>query len=119
MISVHRSQPFDFAQFPFYLHDMTSTQEITATITEIREICERFKSMGLPNYPRGIPFTFWEQYINLRFYLMLSLICVLAGIFLVLTIILMNPWAAFIVVSVSNIARYKVALSSAATFYSM
>lgn len=81
---------------------MGDTQEVIDTIRKIRVICETFVEKGLPNFPRGIPFTFWEQYINLRFYLMLAMICVLGGIFLVLTMVLMNPWVAIIVVSYAN-----------------
>lgn len=66
---------------------------------EIRGICDEFSKKGLPNFPLGVPFTFYEQYINLRFYLMLSIISVLVVTFIVLTVVLMNPWIAFIVVS--------------------
>lgn len=97
---VPRSQPLEYAQIPFYLNNMSTTKEITETVERIRQICDTFKERGLPNYPRGIPFTFWEQYIHLRFYLMLALMCVLCGIFLVLTITLMNPWAGLIVTAV-------------------
>lgn len=71
-------------------------------LQEIRKICDDFSSKGLPNFPSGVPFTFYEQYINLRFYLMLSLICVLVVTFVVLTVVLMNPWIAAIVVRSSS-----------------
>ncbi|CAH1772357.1 unnamed protein product, partial [Owenia fusiformis] len=97
---IPRSQPLTYAQFPFYLNNMADTDEITSTIKQIRTICDTYVAKGLPTYPSGIPFTFWEQYLNLRFYLMLSLICVLGAVFMVITFILMNPWAAFMVVMV-------------------
>ena len=68
---------------------------------DIRSVCDEFVDRGLPNYPSGYPFTYWEQYINLRFYLMLALLCVLSTTFLVLTITLMNPWLAAVLVSAS------------------
>jgi patched 1 len=71
-------------------------------VQEIRDICDMFASQGLPNYPQGVIFTFWEQYVNLRFYLMLALMAVLAAIFVILSILLLNPWAAFIVVSLTR-----------------
>ena len=98
-ITVVRSQPLIFSQLAFYLHDLGDTASVTSTVIEIRDICDKFAAHGLPNYPMGIIFTFWEQYLNLRFYLMLALVCVLAGIFLVLSIVLMSPWTAFMVVS--------------------
>ena len=100
IFSVPKSQAFVYTQMPFYLNNLGDTQEITSTIEEIRDICDTFQERGLPNYPSGIPFTFWEQYINLRFYLMLSLICVLGAIFIVLTLVLVNPWISIIVVSI-------------------
>jgi hypothetical protein len=79
--------------------------DLTVTLTfhsqEVREVCEEFSSRGLPNFPSGYPFTYWEQYINLRFYLLLALLCVLTTTFLVLTITLMNPWLAAVVVSIT------------------
>ena len=68
---------------------------------DIRSVCDEFVDRGLPNYPSGYPFTYWEQYINLRFYLMLALLSVLTTTFLVLTITLMNPWLAAVLVSAS------------------
>ena len=98
-LKIPKSQPLVFAQMPFYLNNLGETETITDTIEQVRGISEKYIEKGLPNFPSGIPFTFWEQYINLRFYLMLSLMCVLGGIFIVITILLMNPWAATVVVS--------------------
>jgi hypothetical protein len=69
------------------------------TFQAIRDICDTYTDRGLPNYPSGVPFTFWEQYINLRFYLALSILCILMVTFVVLTLVLLNPWLASIVVS--------------------
>nr|KAI8754123.1 protein patched-like protein 1-like [Biomphalaria glabrata] len=99
-LEVYKSQLLEFTQLPFYLTNLSSTEEVIEVITEIRKICDDFSSKGLPNFPSGVPFTFYEQYINLRFYLMLSLICVLVVTFVVLTVVLMNPWIAAIVVIV-------------------
>lgn len=99
-LTVVKSQPLVYAQLPFFLHNMADTEVITDTITQVRDICETYTEKGLLNFPSGIPFTFWEQYIHLRFHLMIALICVLAGIFVVLTVILMNPWMAILVVSI-------------------
>ncbi|XP_074642065.1 protein patched homolog 1-like [Tubulanus polymorphus] len=99
-LKIPKAQPFAYAQTTFYLNDMGNTQNIVDTVTEIRSICEDFSERGLPNFPKGIPFTFWEQYINLRTYLMASLCFILGIIFIVLAVMLMNIWAAFIVVIV-------------------
>ncbi|GFR79109.1 protein patched homolog 1 [Elysia marginata] len=98
--AIHKSQHLVFAQMPFYLGNLSSTEEVIDVITEIRDICADFNERGLPNFPLGDPFTFYEQYIHLRHYLMVSLVAVLAVTFVVLTVVLMNPWTAFIVVFV-------------------
>jgi len=66
---------------------------------DIRAICESFASTrNLPNYPHGIIFTFWEQYVSLRFYLGMALVAALAAIFAILAVVLLNIVAAFLVV---------------------
>ena len=68
-------------------------------LQDVRAICESFSNMrGLPNYPHGIIFTFWEQYVSLRFYLTLALVAALAAIFIILALMLLNVVAAFLVV---------------------
>jgi hypothetical protein len=34
-------------------------------VREIRKVCETFEARGLPVFPWGIPFRFYEQYVNL------------------------------------------------------
>ncbi|BFZ16560.1 hypothetical protein BsWGS_19599 [Bradybaena similaris] len=97
---IHKSQHLVFAQIPFYLSNVSTTEEIISMIKEIRKICDDFSEKGLPNFPTGVPFTFYEQYINLRFYLTISIVCVLAVTFVVFTVVLMNPWISFLVVLV-------------------
>lgn len=38
-----------------------------AFVREIRSICSSFESRGLPVFPWGIPFRFYEQYLDLPF----------------------------------------------------
>lgn len=102
-LKIPKSQPLIYTQMPFYLNKMAATNDITATIEEIRKICHKFQERGLPNFPTGIPFIYWEQYIGLRFYLLLAFLCVLLTVFLVLSVILFNPWAASIVVFVISV----------------
>jgi len=64
----------------------------------VRTICKSFVARGLPNYPHGIIFTFWEQYVSLRFYLAMALVAALAAIFVILALTLLNVVAAFLVV---------------------
>jgi len=106
-LKIPKSSPLVYAQIPFYLNNMDSTEEITNTIKEVRSVCENFELKGLPNFPTGLPFTFWEQYIRLRLFLLSSLVVVFAIIFLVVCIILFNPWAASLLVIVLAITNVQ------------
>uniref|UniRef100_A0A1I8B8P9 SSD domain-containing protein n=1 Tax=Meloidogyne hapla TaxID=6305 RepID=A0A1I8B8P9_MELHA len=77
------AEPLIYSQIPFYMNGLTETPAIVQMIKEIRAICDRYTSEGFPVYPTGIPFTFWEQYLQLTFYLFIS--------------ISFNPWAAAMV----------------------
>jgi len=73
---------------------------------EVRTICESFAdARGLPNYPHGVIFTFWEQYVRLRFYLAMAAVAALAAVFITLAIILFNIVAALLVV-LSFVCRF-------------
>ncbi|KAF0297177.1 Protein patched [Amphibalanus amphitrite] len=99
-LKIPKSQPLVYAQLPFYLNGMATTESIVETIEQVRSICRRFEERGLPNFPAGVPFTFWEQYVGLRFFLGLALLCVFVAVFLVISVVLMNAWAAGLVVLV-------------------
>jgi len=96
-LKIPKSQPLVFAQMPFYLNRMNSTEEIVLTINEIRSICSRFQERGLPNFPSGIPFTFWEQYVRLNVYFSVSITVCLALVFLFISAFLLKPMMALLV----------------------
>ena len=60
------AEPLLYSQIPFYQNDLVDTPAIVKMIKEIRGIAEDFTERGLPNFPSGIAFTFWEQYLSLR-----------------------------------------------------
>ncbi|GAB1608434.1 protein patched homolog 1-like [Argonauta hians] len=97
-LEVFRSHQIQYAQLPFYLTNLSNTSDMIRTVQHIRSICKEFERKGLPNYPRGVPFTYWEQYLHLRMYLSLSILCILVVTFLVIAIMLVNLWIAVIVV---------------------
>lgn len=68
-------------------------------IESVRAICEEFSRKGVLSYPDGYPFLFWEQYIGLRHWFLLSITVALTCTFLVCAILLFNPWIAGIIVS--------------------
>ncbi|XP_037825541.1 protein patched [Lucilia sericata] len=97
-LKIPKSLPLVYAQLPFYLHGLTDTSEIKSLISHIRDLSVRFESRGLPNYPSGIPFIFWEQYMTLRSSLSLILCCCMVAAFVLVSILLLSIWAAILVV---------------------
>ncbi|OQR76821.1 protein patched-like, partial [Tropilaelaps mercedesae] len=95
-----KSPAIHFAQFPFYLRDLNSTRDITATISHLRSICAKFEERGLPNFPTGLPLVYWEQYLHLRFYLAVAILLILAAVFIMVSLILFNLWSAVLIVLV-------------------
>lgn len=96
-LKIPKSMPITYAQMPFYLHKLTETSDITELITSVRKLCRRFEERGLPNFPSGIPFIFWEQYMDLRSCLGIALLVALGASVLVVGILLLNVWAAILV----------------------
>uniref|UniRef100_A0A6I8PTB0 Patched 1 n=1 Tax=Ornithorhynchus anatinus TaxID=9258 RepID=A0A6I8PTB0_ORNAN len=94
------AEPVEFVQFPFYLNGLRETSDFVDAIGQVRAICEDFTRLGVPSYPNGYPFLFWEQYVGLRLWLLLSVSVVLACTFLVCALFLLNPWTAAIIVTV-------------------
>uniref|UniRef100_H0WM44 Patched 1 n=1 Tax=Otolemur garnettii TaxID=30611 RepID=H0WM44_OTOGA len=99
-LRIPAAEPIEYAQFPFYLNGLRDTADFVEAIEKVRTICNNYTSLGLSSYPNGYPFLFWEQYIGLRHWLLLSISVVLACTFLVCAVFLLNPWTAGIIVMV-------------------
>ncbi|XP_027889849.1 protein patched homolog 1 [Xiphophorus couchianus] len=102
-LSIPAAEPIEYAQFPFYLNGLRETPQFVEAIESVRAICNNYSQQGLPSYPNGYPFLFWEQYISLRHWLLLSISVVLACTFLVCALFLLNPWTAGIIVLVLSL----------------
>nr|XP_033784031.1 protein patched homolog 1 isoform X2 [Geotrypetes seraphini] len=94
------AEPIEYAQFPFYLNGLQETSDFVGAIEKVRAICNNYTQLGVSSYPNGYPFLFWEQYLGLRHWLLLSISVVLACTFLVCALFLLNPWTAAIIVLV-------------------
>ncbi|XP_064261865.1 protein patched homolog 1 isoform X2 [Passer domesticus] len=99
-LRIPAAEPIEYAQFPFYLNGLRETSDFVEAIEKVRAICNNYSSLGISSYPNGYPFLFWEQYIGLRHWLLLSISVVLACTFLVCALFLLNPWTAGIIVVV-------------------
>ncbi|XP_008416565.1 protein patched homolog 1 isoform X1 [Poecilia reticulata] len=102
-LSIPAAEPIEYAQFPFYLNGLRETPQFVEAIESVRAICNNYSRQDLPSYPNGYPFLFWEQYVSLRHWLLLSISVVLACTFLVCALFLLNPWTAGIIVLVLSL----------------
>uniref|UniRef100_A0A8C5D125 Patched 1 n=1 Tax=Gadus morhua TaxID=8049 RepID=A0A8C5D125_GADMO len=102
-LSIPAAEPIEYAQFPFYLNGLRETPQFVEAIESVRAICTNYTRQGLASYPNGYPFLFWEQYVSLRHWLLLSISVVLACTFLVCALFLLNPWTAGIIVLVLSL----------------
>ena len=87
-----------YAQIPFLLNNLGDTETMVDTISQIRDICEKFANNGLPNFPYGIPFTFWVQYLSLRLHLLVAIGSCLGAVFITICFLMMSPWTAAVVI---------------------
>ncbi|KAM6364404.1 protein patched homolog 1-like [Pluvialis apricaria] len=99
-LRIPAAEPIEYAQFPFYLNGLRETSDFVEAIKKVRAICNNYAGLGIASYPNGYPFLFWEQYIWLRHWLLLSISVVLACTFLVCALFLLNPWTSGIIVVV-------------------
>ncbi|KAM4754098.1 protein patched homolog 1-like isoform 2-T2 [Cyanocitta cristata] len=99
-LRIPAAEPIEYAQFPFYLNGLRETSDFVEAIKKVRAICNNYAGMGIASYPNGYPFLFWEQYIGLRHWLLLSISVVLVCTFLVCALFLLNPWTSGIIVVV-------------------
>ncbi|VIO93291.1 Patched family protein [Brugia malayi] len=92
--------PPAYSQIPFYLIDLIDTPVIVKMIREIRSVCDRYTELGLPNFPSGVAFIFWEQYLSLRWNLFIAICVISSAVFIVISVVIFNPWAAMMVIIV-------------------
>ncbi|XP_050314836.1 protein patched [Anthonomus grandis grandis] len=64
-LKIPRSQPLTYTQMPFYLKGLRSTGDIIATLKQIKSISEEYNNRGLKNYPLGLIFAYFNQFLLL------------------------------------------------------
>lgn len=89
-LKIPKSQPLTYTQMPFYLKNLRSTSKIVETLKEIRSISEAYNKKGLKNYPLGLIFAYFDQFLILDYLLMTQL--VLIGVVTVLVSCLLIKW---------------------------
>ncbi|XP_063929416.1 protein patched isoform X2 [Zophobas morio] len=64
-LKIPKSRPLVYTQMPFYLKNLKSTGKIIETLKQIKEISEEFNQRGLKNYPIGLIFAYFNQFLLL------------------------------------------------------
>lgn len=82
-LRIPRSQPLTYAQMPFYLKGLRNTQDIITTLKQIKDISEEYNNRGLKNYPVGLLFAYFNQFLLLDRFIAAQLVLTLAAAALV------------------------------------
>jgi len=70
----------------FTVHNLDSTAAYQEMISTIRGIFDAYQAKGVDAFPRGVPFEYWEQYVNLRSNFWKAIGIALAAVFAVMLI---------------------------------
>lgn len=62
-LKIPKSQPLVYTQMPFYLKNLKSTGKIVDALKHIHSISEKFNNDGLQNYPVGLIFSYFNQFL--------------------------------------------------------
>ncbi|KAI5693269.1 hypothetical protein M8J75_012496 [Diaphorina citri] len=96
-LKIPKSAPLIYAQIPVSLNNLYTTRDITELITQVRGICDEFESKGLPNYPSGIIFYFWQQFSQFKMYFFLAILVALVSILSIHTFIFLNIYCTLVI----------------------
>jgi len=96
-LEIPKALPLVYAQIPFNVQGLSSTIRVTSLIAQVRDLCAKFEARGLPNFASGIPFLFWEHYLELRWNATYGILCALGIVFCVVALLLLNVWAASLI----------------------
>jgi len=88
-LRIERARPPTYSQIPFMMK-LPEDQDNVKSVLEIRAISERFEQLDLPNFPSGIPFIFWDQFINLDYLFYTAVVMITAVMFLLVGFTLSN-----------------------------
>lgn len=62
-LKIPKSQPLVYTQMPFYLKNLKTTGKIVEALKYIHSISDKFNSDGLKNYPVGLIFSYFNQFL--------------------------------------------------------
>lgn len=95
-LRVEKARPLMYAQMPFTMKLPEGSRNLE-TISEIRSISEVFEQINLPNFPIGMPFVFWDQFLNLELLSFIALVVGFSSIYIIISIITTSATAPAII----------------------
>lgn len=81
-LKIPKSQPLKYTQMPFYLKNLRTTNKIIETLRKILAISDEFNSKGLKNYPVGLIFAYFNQFLLLDRLLVVQLVVTVLAVVL-------------------------------------
>lgn len=105
-LRVERARPIMYAQIPFLLK-LPAVGDGVKVISEIRSISSAFEQLSMPNFPAGIPFIFWDQFLSLDLTFFVTAIISVVSLYLVVGLSLTDFKAAAIVVLPVTITLFE------------
>lgn len=106
-LKIPKASALTYTQVPFFINRVYSTSEITNVIREIRDICAKYEAKGLPNFPTGLPFIYWEQYLRLPVNLFIGSCVIISTITFVLCIFFFNIKIVLILISLQTLVTLQ------------
>jgi hypothetical protein len=105
---VQEAQPLTYAAMPMFAAGLTTARDEIQLLKDVRNIIEDWRAYGMSSYPRGITFTFYEQYINLRRHLYLAVGLILVACLAATSVLLLSIWSGVIMVIMLLLTAFEV-----------
>lgn len=86
-LRIERARPINYAQIPYMIR-LPSNRDTISALIEIRSISQAFEQLNLPNFPTGVPFIFWDQFLNLDLQFFAAAAMVAGSLYVVVALIL-------------------------------
>lgn len=118
-LKIPKSQPLVYTQMPFYLKNLKTTSKIVDTLNAIRSISESYNSRGLKNYPLGLIFAYFDQFLFLD-YLLITQLVIISFVTLVLSCLLLKwtkVWCKIFSIGISMLILSIVNISSMTSIF--
>lgn len=100
--------PLRYAGMNMYANKLKTSSEQIELIKQTRNLIAKAKDSGVSSYPRGAPFTFYEQYIGLQKQLGLAIGLILLACLLATSILLLSLWTGFIMIFMLGLTAVEV-----------